>query len=287
MVNVNFTFDGDLVKLDQQGYIEGLVKRYFPDGLPSRVQRGSLPYTPDLPQLVSDAQAMPVASEDSPLLKPFQSIVGALLYCAVHTRPDVAYPVGMLCRVMARPTVELQLAAERVLAYLYRNRHLGLTFNGEPTDLVAYADSDWAVQKSTTGWVVMLQNAAIAWGSKRQPCVALSSCEAEIIAASDAAKEVTYLKQLLAELNVGMDGKQPVELRVDNQAARDLAYNPELHARTKHVNRRHFWVREKVEDLTLTVPFVKSHENLADFFTKCLPGKTFFAVRNQIMNITI
>ena len=106
----------------------------------------------------------------------------------------------MLCRVMSRPTEELQLATERVLAYLYRNRHLGLTFEAEPTELTSYADSDWAVSRSTSGWIIMFQKAAIAWGSKKQPCVALSSCEAEIIAASEAAKEVTYLKELLQEL---------------------------------------------------------------------------------------
>ena len=130
----------------------------------------------------------------------------------------------------------------------------------------------------------MFQNAAIAWGSKKQPCVALSSCEAEIIAASDAAKEVTYARELLKEMDVPIDS--PTKLNVDNQAARDLAYNPELHSRTKHVDRRHFWIREKVEDFTLTVPFVRTHENLADFFTKCLPGKAFFQIRNQIMNIS-
>ena len=90
------------------------------------------------------------------------------------------------------------------------------------------------------------------------------------------------MRELLKELNIDID--KPTELRVDNQAARDLAYNPEFHPRTKHVDRRHFWIREKVEDFSLSVPFVKSHENLADFFTKCLPGKSFFHIRNLIMN---
>ena len=74
-------------------------------------------------------------------------------------------------------------------------------------------------------------------------------------------------------------------LATDNTAARDLAYNPEHHDRTKHIARRHFYVRETVENHDLRVPFVRSHENLADFFTKHLPGKTFFALRKVIMNI--
>ena len=146
------------------------------------------------------------------------------------------------------------------------------------------SDSDWATRHSTSGYVFQLSRAAISWMSKKQPCVALSSCEAEIIAASEAAKEATHLRSFLSELGLGT--APPTSLSVDNQAARDLAYNPEHHARTKHIDRRHFFIREKVEDLTLVVPFVRSAENLADFFTKPLTAKTFFPMRDRIMNIT-
>jgi len=75
------------------------------------------------------------------------------------------------------------------------------------------------------------------------------------------------------------------KLFVDNKAAIDLAYNPEHHQRTKHIARRHFFIREKVEDLDIVVPFVKTHENYADFFTKTLKPAQFFKIRNYIMNI--
>ena len=89
--------------------------------------------------------------------------------------------------------------------------------------------------------------------------------------------------RLLGEL--GFDTSDAIKLYVDNKAAIDLAYNPEHHERSKHIARRHFFVREKVEDGDIVVPFVKSTENLADFFTKALPPKVFFAMRDQIMNI--
>ena len=76
-----------------------------------------------------------------------------------------------------------------------------------------------------------------------------------------------------------------MSLSVDNKAAIDLAYNPEHHQRTKHIDRRHFFVREIVESGRIVVPFVASAENLADFFTKALDGPHFFAMRNRIMNI--
>ena len=71
---------------------------------------------------------------------------------------------------------------------------------------------------------------------------------------------------------------------VDNQSAIAVAYNPEHHGRMKHVERRHLFIRECVENGHIVVPFVRTHENLADFFTKALPPKVFFDLRNTIMN---
>eukprot|EP00965_Chrysotila_dentata_P219119 6190944-Pleurochrysis_carterae.AAC.1 len=72
---------------------------------------------------------------------------------------------------------------------------------------------------------------------------------------------------------------------MDNKSAIDLAYNPEHHQRSKHIDRRHFFVRERVETHDITVPFVASADNLADFFTKPLPPRVFFAMRDTIMNV--
>ena len=84
--------------------------------------------------------------------------------------------------------------------------------------------------------------------------MAFSSCEAEIMAASEAAKEAVYLREFLNELGFG--GKKPMKLYSDNQGAIDLAYNPEHHQKTKHIDRRHFYVRELVERGQLEVPYV-------------------------------
>ena len=89
-------------------------------------------------------------------------------------------------------------------------------------------------------------------------------------------------KQLVSELE-GKDS--PIDLRLDNKAAGDLAYNPEHHPKTKHIDRRHFYIRECVENHRLRVPFVNSHDNLADFFTKPLNAKNFFRLRDIIMNV--
>ena len=151
------------------------------------------------------------------------------------------------------------------------------------TSIYSMSDASWTTRHSTSGSVVMFGEAAIMWSSKKQPSVALSSCEAEIMAASEACKETLYVRNFLSELDVG--DATATRLSVDNKAAIDLAYNPEHHQRTKHIERRHFFVREVVESGRLVVPFVASANNLADFFTKPLDSKKFFEMRNRIMNV--
>ena len=125
--------------------------------------------------------------------------------------------------------------------------------------------------------------AVVSWASKKQVTVALSSAEAEIVAASEAAKEALALRMFLADLGVCDDA--PTSLASDNQAAIATAYNPEHHSRMKHVERRHFFVRECVENLHVVVPYVPTCDNLADFFTKALDPKHFFAMRDKLMNV--
>ena len=86
-----------------------------------------------------------------------------------------------------------------------------------------------------------MTGASISWGSRKQDCVALSTCEAEIVALSECAKDVIYYRKKLR----GIDESYvtaPTATATDSKSARDLAYNPEFHQRSKHVKRRHFYV---------------------------------------------
>ena len=104
------------------------------------------------------------------------------------------------------------------------------------------------------------------------------------MAGSEAAKEAIYLSAFLREL--GFDMSEPPPLKLDNKSAIDLAYNPEHHAKTKHIDRRHYFIRECVENRLLRVPFVPTNDNVADFFTKPLMGKDFFRMRDKVMNVS-
>ena len=79
---------------------------------------------------------------------------------------------------------------------------LGLTYTRDHSRLAGFADASWETRHSTSGWLVQWGSAAISWGSRKQQSIgiALSSCEAEIIALSEAAKDVVYLRKLVAGL---------------------------------------------------------------------------------------
>lgn len=160
---------------------------------------------------------------------------------------------------------------------------MGLTYTREYAQLAGYADASWEERNSTSGWVVLWQSAALSWGSHRQKSIALSTCEAEIIALSEATKDVVYLRKLVSGLGHDLGG--PTSLSSDSQSARDVAYNPEHHSRMKHVLRRHFFVRDMVEEFEITVPFVRTADNLSDFLTKPFASApAFFEARAIVMN---
>jgi hypothetical protein len=246
------------------------------------VQRTTLPYSSSFLQHVNDALAQ-TKCEYPELVHEMQQRIGCLMYACTSTRVDIAYPVHKLCQCLQKPTPEVIRETDHVLAYLSRHASVGLTFSPEHTRLHAYADASWELRHSTSGWVVMYGNAVISWGSHKQKSISLSSCEAEIVALSEAAKDVVYHRKFLNGL--GEDESDPTMLRTDSKSARDVSYNPEQHHRMKHVLRRHFFVRDMVEAFELTVPYVPTDENLADFLTK--PYKSapkFFEMRSKIMN---
>jgi hypothetical protein len=138
--------------------------------------------------------------------------------------------------------------------------------------VLGYSDSDWGGdqddKKSTAGYLFMLGGALICWSSRKQGIVALSSCEAEYVAASYAACQAVWIEMLLEELMVSDTIK--VKLFVDNKSAIDLANHPVSHGRSKHIERRyHFW-RDQVNRGKLKLEYCKSESQLADILTKPL-----------------
>ena len=181
-------------------------------------------------------------------LQAYKSIVGAMLYCATHTRPDIAYPVGLLCRCMACPTADLAQAAQHVLRYLERHDNLGLTYASSPAGLSGSSAADWAPEQSTLGWCFKYTTAVVSWGSKKQKTIALSRSDATIMSASEASKEAVYLESLLSELDATDDAPIKVDVSDVEVSSTSSAPPPSNTDASKHIQRRHLWMHELQEN---------------------------------------
>jgi len=211
---------------------------------------------------------------------PYRSAVGSLMYLTVATRPDIAAAVGIVSRYTNQPCSQHWIAVKRILRYLQGTANWCLDLSADPdAQLRGYCDADWAndpdTRCSVTGYVFSIGKGSITWSSKRQTTVALSTTEAEYMALSHAAREAIWLRQLLKEL--GFEQTKPTEIYSDNQGCIALVANPIHHARTKHIDVRHHFVRQLHSDGAIQTLFCRSEENAADFLTKPL-GKHKHAV---------
>lgn len=134
--------------------------------------------------------------------------------------------------------------------------------------------------KSTTGYIFYLGDSPITWCSQKQEIVALSSREAELMAATEAAKKAIWLQELLSEV-VG-DGCKRVVIRVDNKSVIALTKNPVFHGRSKHIHRRFHFIRECVENDQVEVEHVPVNKQRTDILTKSLSRVRFADMRSFI-----
>ncbi len=213
--------------------------------------------------------------EGEPLDKekyPYSQLVGSLMYLSVSTRPDIAYAVGALARYMSCPTSVHWLAAKGVLRYLAGTRDYCLIFSGSSLQLVGYCDADYAgdldSRRSTTGYVFIMNGAAISWQSKRQPTIAASTTEAEYMAAAAAVKEALWLRKLLADFGLNIS---TVDIMADNQSAIKLLRNPISSLRSKHIDIVHHFARERVMRKEVAFVYTATDLMIADVMTKALP----------------
>ena len=177
----------------------------------------------------------------------YRSIIGSLMYI-VNTRPDLAYTVGVVSRYMEAPGKEHWAAAKHILRYLKGTTGYGYRYEKgaelKPM-LLGFSDSDFAGdvedRKSTTGVVYFLGNSLVTWSSQKQKTVALSSCEAEYVAAAAAACQGVWLSRLLADLTCSAVKK--FKLRIDSKSALELSKNPVYHERSKHRHSVSFYQR--------------------------------------------
>ena len=168
-------------------------------------------------------------------VKLYQAMVGSLMYLAYQTRPDICFGVVCLSRQNMSPSKEAFGAVKKLLRYLKGSANMKITY-GIGTGFEGFTDADWAGEitsrHSTGAYLFLLYGGAISWSSKLQTCVALSSCEAEYMAQTQASKEAIWISRLLKELDMGFDlPGTPVTIKADNQGAIALAKDPKFKPR--------------------------------------------------------
>ena len=267
-IHINISKDKGRIQINQSRYINELLERFqMVDSKPSPVP--------------IDPTSKSAYEGEVDISLQYRELVGALNYASLGTRLDISFAVGFLSRYLDKPTKHLWNTALKTLRYLKSTKYYGPVYTGKSSDeLIAYSDADWSgctsSRRSTSGAFIQFGGAAIGWCSKRQASVTLSSLESELVASCEAAKYCIWLKRLFHETGYKVRPK----VLIDNTACISSIKNHQISRRSKHIEVRFFFVREKAESGEFTVHHVGTEDNISDIFTKILNRIRFQKLRS-------
>nr|GEV74941.1 retrovirus-related Pol polyprotein from transposon TNT 1-94 [Tanacetum cinerariifolium] len=207
----------------------------------------------------------------------YQSIVGALMYL-IASRPDIVHATCYCSRYQAKPTEKHLIAVKRIFRYLEDTIHIGLWYPKDTGfELTAFLDSDHAgcldSRKSTSGGIQFLGgDKLVSWSSKKQNCTSMSLAEAEYVSLSACCAQVLWLRTQLTDYGFYFD---KIHMYCDSKAVVAISCSPVQHSRTKHIDVRYHFIKEKVEKGIVELFFVGTEYQLADLFTKALSEDRF------------
>jgi len=296
LLNMRITRDKETgrILLDQQSYVQEILEEM-------RMENCTPEASPAAATALSQADG-PTSDQEKERMKtvPYRRVVGLLMYLANSTRPDITHAVRTVAQFAQNPGENHWRAVKRILRYLRGTSHYGLAFGGSSGNsksmfaITSFADADWAgckeSRRSTTGSVIQIGESIVDWSCKKQKTVALSSCEAEYMASGSALQSMMWVKKMLEELGVrkatgdGRDGgAMALQLKNDNQSAIAICKNDVLHDRVRHIDIRHHFIREQVNNKTVEVKWIPTTEQVADILTKPLRGKVFDKFRDALV----
>lgn len=261
--------ENGVLTINQEHYLEQVLRKYG-------MQECKPISTPSEPKI-----SLKQAQNDNKFDKPYRELLGSLMYGMLGSRPDLCFSLSRLSCFQNNPTEEAWKHLKRVLRYIRGSINLKLTYKtSEYCDAVlnGYVDADWAndpiERKSVTGYVFKVFNSTVSWVSRKQPTVTLSTTEAEYVALATCACEGIWLQNLLEEMGVSIPNNA-VLIHEDNQGCIFLCQNPGDFKRSKHIDVKYHFVRNKVSDGTLKIVYVPTEEQIADIFTKALCTQKF------------
>jgi hypothetical protein len=215
--------------------------------------------------------------------KEYRSMIGSLLYLTA-TRPDIHFAVCLCARFQASPRTSHRTAVKRIMRYLRFTPEFGLWYSSSSVlSLCGYSDADFAgcllERKSTSGTCQFLGTSLVSWSSRKQSSVALSTTEAEYVAAASCCSQLVWMMATLRDF--GLDFHH-VPLLCDSTSAISVAKNPVLHSRTNHIDVRFHFLRDHYEKGDIDLRHVDTQRQLADILTKPLDQKTFVHLRGKL-----
>ena len=255
------------ITIHQRRFIDSVLRRFGMEGC-----NGAWVPLETRPSVTFDP--LPAADQQT-----FQSLIGSIMYIMLGTRPDLAYTISALSKFSASAGHEHLQQAKRVLRYLQQSRSVGLAFvQNDDKELLGYSDSDWAGdvgdRKSTGGFLFLLSGAPICWKAKKQTIVALSTTDAEYVAASEACREAVWLRRLIKDLCAASQAPAlsptPTLIYTDSTGCLAQIDNARHHERTKHVDIKYHYTRDVCEQGLVRFQHCTTLDMAADFLTKPL-----------------
>lgn len=246
-LGMKITQTDENIAINQTDYIESLLKKF-------NVETCKSVPTPMDPKFTYSGELDPKYEHQC------RSLVGALLYVSLCSRPDVTTAVSILTRYQHIANETLWIALKRILRYLRGTINLSLFFPGyqEHDGVQAFADADWAgdavTRKSTSGYIIQLFGYTVLWQTRRQNSVSLSTAEAEYISLSEACSDVMWTLYILKDLGVPV--QKPVTINEDNQGAIRMAADQTK--RSKHIDVRYHFIRDKMEEKFIDLKYIDS-----------------------------
>jgi hypothetical protein len=258
--------------VSQSKYAKDLVKRFGLDG-----KSHACTPTRTSVKLHVDVAGKPV---DQSL---YRSMIGCLLYLTA-SQPDISFSVGVCAHFQANPKESHLTTVKRILRYVNGTVNFGICFSQNTNlELVGYSDADWARnmddRKSTSCECFYMGTNLVAWMSKKQNSISLSTVEAEYIVVGSCCTQLIWIKQLLTDYGFA---QRKMIVYCDNTSAINISKNSVQHSHTKHIDILHHFIRDLVETQVLSLEFMPTKHQLADLFTKPLDGSRFEYLKNAI-----
>jgi hypothetical protein len=215
----------------------------------------------------------------------YRHTVGQLQYAASNTRPDICAAVSMVSSYTNDPGPMHWKAVKRILRYIKGTLDYGIVLGGGiKVTLEGYSDADWAgdsdTRRSRTGYIFYVGKGCVTWQSKRQATVSLSTTQAEYQSLSTATQELLWIRALLKEL--GYDQSEPTPMHQDNMGCIELTKSNKNHQRTKHIDIRHHFIKDVVDQKQMEMHWFPTKKMHADIMTKPLAAPTFHRLRDQL-----